>query len=127
MPVGVRDWAAMMRRPPAPEDAALPGWVRAGPGAACLLQVAVVPGAARSEVVGEHDGCLRVRVASPPVDGRANDALRRALADWLDLPLRAIQLERGAASRRKTLRIEESAAVVAARLDPHQAGADRTD
>ena len=50
-----------------------------------------MPRASRSEIVGEHDGALRVRIAAPPVDGAANDELVRLLA-------RAFGVGRGAAA-----------------------------
>ena len=66
-----------------------------------VLELSVVPGAKRCEKVGLHGGALRVRLAAPPVDGKANEALLRWLAAELGLPLRALSLTRGAASRRK--------------------------
>ncbi len=63
--------------------------------------VSVVPRASRSEVVGEHDGALRVRLAVPPVDGKANGELVSALAKFFDLPLRAIEIRSGHSSKRK--------------------------
>lgn len=47
---------------------------------ALVFQVQVVPRASRSEIVGEHNGALRVRIAAPPVDGAANEELIRTLA-----------------------------------------------
>jgi uncharacterized protein (TIGR00251 family) len=70
-----------------------------------LLDVSVVPGAKRTEVVGLHDEALRVRLAAPPVDGKANEALLAWLADQLGCAKREIQLIRGASSRRKHLAI----------------------
>lgn len=79
---------------------ATPPWLSGSPGA-WRIRVAAQPGAARSEVSGEHDGCLKLRVAAPPVDGRANDEIVRFLADRLDLPKRAVRLVAGASGRRK--------------------------
>jgi uncharacterized protein (TIGR00251 family) len=45
-----------------------------------IFNVLVVPRASRSEIVGEHNGALRVRIAAPPVDGAANEELIRTLA-----------------------------------------------
>ena len=45
------------------------------------LSLLVQPRASRTRVVGEHDGRLKVAVASPPVDGAANDALLEFLAE----------------------------------------------
>jgi len=71
----------------------------------CLLDLAVVPNARRTEVIGRHDQALRVRLAAPPVDGAANEALQRWLADALGLPKHRITLVRGQSSRRKRLHV----------------------
>ena len=70
-----------------------------------LFRVQVVPRASRSEVVGEHNGALRVRLAAPPVDGAANDELRRLLAKTFNVPRSSIQLVSGQSSRTKQIRI----------------------
>lgn len=57
-----------------------------------------------------HGDALKVRVASPPVEGKANEALRRFLAETFGVPLRNVTLVRGETGRRKTLRIESPAA-----------------
>ncbi len=53
--------------------------------------VRVQPNASRSELAGEWQGALRVRLAAPPLEDRANDALRRFLADRLSVPLSAVR------------------------------------
>lgn len=75
-------------------------------GTALVLTLHVQPGAARTEVAGRHGDALKLRVASPPVDGKANEALLRYLADAFGVPLRAVTLLRGETSRQKTVRIE---------------------
>src|SRR5438270_13668373 len=75
---------------------------------AVLLDISVVPGAKRTQFIGLHDGALRVRLAAPPVDGKANDALIAWLADELGVTRRCVELLRGASSRRKQVRIEVS-------------------
>lgn len=79
---------------------------RQGAPSACVLDISVSPNAKRTELVGWHDGALRIRLAAPPVDGAANEALRRWLADQLGLPQARVTLLRGEASRRKQWRIE---------------------
>jgi uncharacterized protein len=69
------------------------------------FQVQVVPRAARSEVVGEHNGALRVRVAAPPVDGAANAELIHILARALGVSRSAIEIIRGHSGKLKTVRI----------------------
>ncbi len=85
-------------------------------GEGALLAVAVVPNAKRTAADGLHDGALRVRLAAPPVDGKANDALVEWVAAELRLPRRAVRLLRGASSRRKQLEIDLDAPSVAAWL-----------
>lgn len=70
------------------------------------LAVSVVPNAKRSGADGLHDGALRVRLAAPPVDGKANEALIEWVAESLGLPRRAVSLVRGQTSRRKWLALE---------------------
>jgi uncharacterized protein len=72
---------------------------------ACLLEVSVSPNARRTQADGLHDGALRVRLAAPPVDGKANHALVGWLADELGCARRNVALLRGQASRRKQLLI----------------------
>jgi hypothetical protein len=65
------------------------------------IDLLVQPRASRSRVVGEHGGRLKVQLTSPPVDGRANEALLDLLADRLELPRRELELVFGATGRRK--------------------------
>ena len=69
------------------------------------FKVRVVPRASRSEIVSEHDGALRVRIAAPPVDGAANDELVRLLARAFGVPRGAIEIAAGHNSKLKTVRI----------------------
>jgi uncharacterized protein len=69
------------------------------------FMVRVVPRASRSQVAGEHDGHLRVRVAAPPVEGAANEELIRILARALDVPRRAVEIMSGHASKVKHVRV----------------------
>jgi uncharacterized protein len=57
-------------------------------------------------VDGERAGAILIRLAAPPVDGAANDALIAFLAHTLDLPRRNIAIVSGAASRDKRVQIE---------------------
>lgn len=69
------------------------------------LRVQVVPRASRSEVVGEHAGALRVRLAAPPVDGAANQELVRLISLTLKVPRSAIEIISGHSSKRKQIRL----------------------
>jgi hypothetical protein len=64
-----------------------------------------VPRASRSEIVGEHDGALKVRIAAPPVEGAANRELQRLLAKIFKLPQNAVEIIAGTNSKRKVVRI----------------------
>ncbi len=70
-----------------------------------VLHVHVQPGAGRSAVVGRHGDALKVRVAAPPVEGRANEATRALLADALGLASGDVELTSGNSSRTKRFRL----------------------
>ena len=59
----------------------------------------------RSEIVGEHDGALKVRIAAKPIEGAANRELQRLLAKIFKLPQNAVEIVSGANSKRKLVRI----------------------
>lgn len=90
-------------------------WLRPD-GQGCVLTVHVQPGAKRTEVVGEHGDALKIRLAAPPVDGKANDALLAFLAETLALPRREVSLRAGQTSRRKLVDIGLPPAQVLPRL-----------
>jgi hypothetical protein len=73
--------------------------------ASIVLALHVQPGASRTEVAGQHGDALKIRLAAPPVDGKANAELLRYLAEAFGVPLRQVMLVRGDASRRKLVRI----------------------
>jgi len=75
-------------------------------GGAIVLTLHVQPGAKRTEVAGTHGAALKIRLAAPPVDGKANTELVRFLADAFGVPLRQVTLVRGESSREKVVRIE---------------------
>ena len=79
-----------------------PGWIREQNGIV-HLQIVVVPGAGRSQIVGLHDGELRIRIAQRAVDGAANRALIALLAKTLRTAKSTIDIERGATSRHKAV------------------------
>lgn len=93
-------------------DPGLPWWrPEQGSTTTWLLSVRVQPGASRTGVAGPTgpDGAeLKVRLASPPVDGRANDELVRWLARELGVPRSAVTLVRGQTARSKQLRVDTS-------------------
>ena len=85
----------------------------------CTLTVRVHPGARKNDVAGLHAGAVKISIAAPPADGRANEALIAYLGELLKVPRARISLVSGAASRSKVLRITgKSAAEVHAALFP---------
>jgi len=80
-------------------------WRRVGADGSITLTIHAQPGAKRTEVAGLHGEALKIRVASPPVEGRANEELRRFLAEAFGVPQRNVTLVRGETGRRKTVRI----------------------
>jgi uncharacterized protein (TIGR00251 family) len=71
-----------------------------------LLAVRVQPRARRTEVVGERAGAVVVRLAAPPVDGKANAELCRFVAECAGVGRRAVRVEHGEAARDKLLRVD---------------------
>ena len=70
-----------------------------------VIDVKVVPRAAKDEIVGWLEGTLKVRVQAPPEDGRANRALEELLAGALRLKKNAVTVAAGRASARKRVAI----------------------
>ena len=66
-----------------------------------ILPVLAQPGARRNVVMGEQGGALKVAVTAPPQDGRANEALREALREFLKLKRSQIHLQGGETRRQK--------------------------
>jgi uncharacterized protein (TIGR00251 family) len=69
------------------------------------IDIRVVPRAFRSEVIGEVDGRLKVRIASPPVDGAANAELIRLLAKTFGVAKSGIEIVAGQTSKSKRVRL----------------------
>jgi len=80
------------------------------------FQVRVVPRAARSEIVGDHDGALRVRIAAPPVENAANEELLRLLAAALGVRRKRVEITAGHTSKLKTVVVTSSDLAVIERL-----------
>jgi uncharacterized protein len=80
-------------------------WRRIGPDGSLTLDLHCQPGAKRTEVVGTHGSALKIRLAAPPVEGRANEALIEFLAESFGVPRRNVTIVRGETGRAKTVRI----------------------
>ena len=89
-----------------------------------VLSIHVHPNASRTEWAGLYGDALKIRVAAPPVDGAANEALTTFLSDALAVPRAMVRVQSGASGRRKQVCIQgRTAAQVRARLPlPSQKG-----
>jgi uncharacterized protein (TIGR00251 family) len=70
------------------------------------ISVTVLPGAARTELVGPHGDGWRVRIAAPPERGRANEALIQVLAAALDVPRSSVTVVGGVTAKAKVVEVE---------------------
>ncbi len=70
------------------------------------IAVRVQPRSSTNEIAGERDGALIVRVTAPPVEGRANDAVRKLLAKRLGIAPGRVTVVRGASGRDKLVEID---------------------
>jgi len=69
------------------------------------LEIYVQPRASKTQIVGIHGTALKIRLAAPPVDGAANEALIEYIADRLNVSKSSVRLVAGATSRRKTIEV----------------------
>ena len=69
------------------------------------LSLHVQPGAKRTEFAGQHGERLKIRLAAPPVDGKANAALIEFLAEHYAVPRKNVSIEAGLSSRQKRVAI----------------------
>lgn len=72
---------------------------------ALVFTVKVVPRASKSEIVGSLDGALKVRIASPPVDGAANAELIKLLAKTFNVSKSAVEIVGGQTAKTKQIKI----------------------
>ena len=79
-------------------------------GNSVVLHVLVQPKASDDTILGLHGEALKVRVAAPPTEGKANQRLRKLLAEELKVRQSDIEIIRGHTSRRKVLRIRNVSA-----------------
>ena len=70
-----------------------------------LIDILVQPRASKSDITGVHDGALRIRIAAPPVDGAANDAIIEFFSKRLKIRKSDVQIVSGASGRRKRVLI----------------------
>ena len=70
------------------------------------IKVRVQPRSRRSEIARERAGAVLVRVTAPPVDGKANEALCRLIAERAGVPRRAVKVVRGQSARDKVVEVD---------------------
>ena len=75
-------------------------------GSKIIIQVKVVPRSSRNQIVGREKGVFRVKLTSPPIDGKANKALRELLARRLGLSKDKVEVISGERSRMKSISIK---------------------
>ena len=92
-------------------------WLRVGERCATLT-LHIQPGAKKTALAGLHGDALKIRLAAPPVDGKANAALIAFVAQRLDVARSAVTLKSGQTSRRKVLEVTDPPADTEQRLLP---------
>lgn len=83
-----------------------------------VLAVVVTPRASSDAIISVGDEAVRIRLTTPPVDGKANAALSRFLAAILNVPKSSVEIIAGRSGRRKTIlvRTDQAAEIVATHL-----------
>jgi TIGR00251 family protein len=76
---------------------------------AVFFAVRVVPRASKSEIVGWHEDALKIRIASPPVDGAANGELIKLLAKKFDVSKSEVEILSGQTAKNKQVKISGAA------------------
>jgi len=69
------------------------------------INVKVIPNAAKNEIVLISENNYKIKVSSPPSDGKANTALIKLLADYFKVPKKAVNIKTGMSSRKKIIEI----------------------
>ena len=100
--------------------AAEPVWLKFTSDGLALLSVHVQPGGRTNAVCGTYGEALKIRLAAPPVDGKANAALIEFVAHRLGVARAQVVLKSGLSSRRKVLEITRPPADLAERLRPEE-------
>lgn len=80
-------------------------WKQSGEG--ILLSVRVIPRSSRSEIVGEHNDALKIKLTAPPVEGAANFELISLLAKFFAVSKSNIEIIGGAASKNKQILLRQ--------------------
>jgi len=71
----------------------------------CKLILFIQPKASKNEIIGPHNGALKIKITAPPVDGKANAELVEFLSEVLKIPKRRIEILKGETGRNKSVEI----------------------
>ena len=82
------------------------------------MNVRVVPNSSKTEIVGEYEGALKIKIAAPPVDGAANAELIKVLAKKLSVTKSAIEIIAGQSSKNKQVKIHNIEPDILSKLTP---------
>jgi hypothetical protein len=69
------------------------------------IQVQIQPRSSKDQIVGLHNGRLKIKISAPPVDGKANQALIEFIAKALGVSKSKVEIVKGHSSKLKTLKI----------------------
>jgi len=94
----------------------LSDWLREAADGSLTLTLHIQPGAKQTGFAGPHGEAMKLRLAAPPVDGKANAALCAFLAEFCGLPKSAVELLSGETSRAKRVRLRGAGGDALARL-----------
>jgi uncharacterized protein (TIGR00251 family) len=83
---------------------------------ATRIKIYVQPRASKTAVIGMHGDAVHIRLAAPPVDNAANEALVKLVAERLGIAKRQVRVVAGATSRRKIIEIDGMSAEAATRI-----------
>ena len=77
---------------------------------AVTFRVRVQPRASRDEAAGEYNGAIKLRISAPPVDGKANEAVRRLIAKLVGVSPSSVEIISGGSSKDKIIRVHHTTA-----------------
>jgi len=77
---------------------------------AVTIKVRAQPRAKRTEITGEYNGAIKMKLAAPPLNGKANEECRRFLAKLLDVSATSVEIISGESSKDKIVRIQNISA-----------------
>ena len=72
-----------------------------------IISLHVLPNAPKSQIVGEHNGSLKIKIKAPPVDGKTNEAIVKFFSDVLGISKSKIEILKGDKSKEKSLQVKD--------------------